>query len=538
MRDGVRLSTDVYGAGDLVRKPVLLMRTPYGKDGGAATARRQVAAGYVAVIQDARGAFASEGRYFHHNNDDQDGFDTIEWLSRQPWSNGKCGMWGGSHPGAVQWLAAGERPYGLTVIAPTSASPSLYYTAYVGGALRLALIGGAGPLITKPPAGRTAPEDLLPAYKELPLADLDKAIGWEMPWLRGMVTHPWLDGFWTRQHVTERVKGLNLPAQHISGYYDFLCKETVASFQRMRKFSATEWARENQQLILGPWDHGTVGKSTVAGFDFGEAAKLDVVAENLQWFDRFLKPGASGDFPHVRYFVLGLNQWRTTTDWPPPDAVETSLYLASRGQANTRKGNGILRVALAGTDEAPDLFAADPANPVPVEPPGRELMPRSSMFRPVERGVIEDRADVIVYTSAPQTEALLIAGNPRAELWVSVDAKDADYAVKLVDVWPNGASYPVAEGVLRLTHRDTDAKASPVVPGEVYRITVDLGHTALLLSRGHSLRVEVAGSYFPAYDRNSHTGEGPFSTTERKAMQRVYHGLGRPSRVVIPVIRN
>lgn len=537
MRDGVRLATDVYGADNLVRKPVLLMRTPYNKDGGAATARRFAAAGYVAVIQDARGAFASQGQYFHHNNDDQDGFDTIEWLARQPWSNGKTGMWGGSHPGAVQWLAAGERPYGLTVIAPTAASASLYYTAYIGGALRLALIGGAGPAVTKPPAGKQAPEDLVPFYSKLPLADLDQSIGWDMPWLRGMVTHPWLDGFWTRQHASERVKGLNLPAQHIVGYYDFLCKETVASFLRMRKFSATEWARENQQLILGPWDHGTVGKSAVAGFEFGESAKLDVVEENLRWFNRFLKPGTAGDFPHVRYFVLGMKKWRTATDWPPPDAVETSFYLHSQGPANTRKGNGLLTTARAAKDEPPDRFAADPANPVPVEPPGGELMPRSSMFRPVERGAIEDREDVIVYTSAPQTAPLLVAGNPRADLWVSVDARDADYAVKLVDVWPNGAAYPVAEGVSRLTHRDTDAKASPVMPGEMYRITVDLGHTAFQLATGHSLRIEIAGSYFPAYDRNSHTGEGPFAKTEQKAMQHIYHTPAMQSRLVIPVLR-
>jgi hypothetical protein len=169
-----------------------------------------------------------------------------------------------------------------------------------------------------------APDDLVPAYERLPLADLDKTIGWDMPWLRGMVTHPWLDGFWTRQHASERVKGLNLPAQHIVGYYDFLCKETVASFQRMRKFSASEWSRENQQLILGPWDHGTLGKTTVAGFDFGEDANLNVVEENLRWFDRFLKPGAADGFPRVRYFVLGLNKWRTTPDWPPQDAVEKS----------------------------------------------------------------------------------------------------------------------------------------------------------------------------------------------------------------------
>jgi putative CocE/NonD family hydrolase len=527
MRDSIRLATDVYGAEAGVRKPVLLLRTPYDKKGGGAAARRFASAGYVAVVQDARGAFASEGRYFHHNNDDQDGFDTIEWLARQPWSNGKTAMWGGSHPGAVQWLAAGERPYGLTAMAPTAASASLYYTAYVGGALRLALIGGAGPAITKPPAGIKAPPDLTPFYMKLPLAELDEAIGWDMPWLRGMITHPWLDGFWTRQHASERVKGLDLPVQHIVGYYDFLCKETVSSFQRMRKHSATERAKANQQLILGPWDHGTVGKSVVAGFDFGAAAKVDVVEENLRWFDRFMKDGATGAFPRVRYFVLGRNEWRTAPDWPPPGVTETPFYLQSERRLTTASA------VREGTDD----FVSDPANPVPVEPPGGEPMPRSSMFRPVDRRSIEDRQDVITYTAPPQTRELVVAGNPRAELWASVDAGDADYALKLVDVWPSGAAYPVAEGVLRLTHRDGDAKAAPVVPGAVYRITVDLGHMAFALAPGHALRVEIAGSYFPAYDRNSHTGEGPFARTEKVATQRIHRGPMQASRVVIPVVR-
>ena len=221
MRDGVHLATDVYGAEQGVRKPVLLLRTPYDKNRSEGTALRQVAAGYVAVVQDARGAFASEGHYIHHNNDDQDGFDTFEWISQQPWSNGHAGMWGSSHPGAVQWLAAAERPYGLEVIAPTAASPSLYRTAYLGGALRLALIGGAGPLIDPPPSGKQTPADLASLYLRLPLADFDTTIGWPMPWLRGLVNHPRLDGFWNRQHATPRVENLRPPGATHRGLLRF-----------------------------------------------------------------------------------------------------------------------------------------------------------------------------------------------------------------------------------------------------------------------------------------------------------------------------
>ena len=539
MRDGVRLATDVYGADTKVSKPVLLQRTPYNKDNSAAVARRYAAAGYVSVVQDARGAFASQGQYFHHNNDDQDGYDTIEWLTHQLWSNGKVGMWGGSHPGAVQWLAAADRPPGLVVLAPTAASPSLYYTAYVGGALRLALIGGAGPLITKPPSGKSVPPNLIEFYRTRPLTRLDEAIGWEMPWMRGVLEHPWLDGFWSRQHATERTRGLDIAAQHIVGYYDFLCRETVASFQRMRKDSVTERSRHGQQLILGPWDHST-GRTTVltgSELDFGKEAALDVVEENRQWFDRFLKDsGNSMDFPPVRYFVLGRNEWRKAGNWPPPESVDRSLYLRSSGNANTRAGDGRLN----GTPQAKSSiaeFIVDPADPVPADPPGVSPMPRSSMFRPIDRRRIQDRPDVLVYTAAPQTQELIVAGNPRAELYASVDAEDADFAVKLLDVTPNGPAYPVAEGVLRLTHREGDLRSSRVVPGTIYRITVDLGHTAFALAAGHALQLEIAGSYFPVYDRNSHAEEGPFARRESSAKQKIHHSPGHPSRLILPILR-
>lgn len=529
MRDGVRLATDLYGVETGVRKPVLLLRTPYNKDGGASVARRFAAAGYVAVVQDARGAFASEGQYFHHNNDDQDGYDTIEWLSRQIWSNGKTGTWGGSHPGAVQWLAAADRPPGLVVIAPTAASASLYDTAYVGGALRLALIGGAGPLITKAPSGIEVPKDLVPFYRTAPLVELDRAIGWEMPWLRGILEHPWLDGFWSRQHATERTKGLDICAQHIVGYFDFLCRETVASFQRMRKYAATAHARESQQLILGPWDHGTGRPPIGSQLDFGPSAAVDVVDENLRWFNRYLKPASRLDaFPRVRYFVLGQNQWHTAGDWPPPSAVDTSFYLQE---------NRSLKTAASRTQAGPAEFISDPSSPVPAEPGDGPLIPRSSMFRPVDRRAIRDRKDVLIYASAPRQRELIVAGNPRVELWISTDAEDADFAVKLNDLWPSGAAYPVAEGVLRLTHRNGDREAAAVRPGEVYKITVDLGHTAFSLGPGHSLQLEIAGSCFPVYDLNLHTGEGPFARSGKKAFQWIYQDRSRPSRVLLPVLR-
>ena len=359
-----------------------------------------------------------------------------------------------------------------------------------------------------------------------------------MPWLHGILTHPRLDGFWSRQHATPRAENLDIPAQHIVGYYDFLCRETVASFQRLRRSSATARARANQQLIIGPWDHGTLGKEIEGGVNFGPNARLDVTGENLQWFDRFLKTSAtpSPEFPKVRYFLMGRNEWRTASDWPPPEARETGFYLHSKGKANTRKGNGSLNTRAATDDESKDEFEADPGNPVPVEPPSADPPARSAMHRPVDRAALQDREDVLVYTGQPAQKELVVAGSPRAELWVSADTPDADWVVKITIVAPDGTARAVSEGILRSSFRDSETNPSPIEPGKIYHIRIDLGHTAFVLAPGHSLRVEVAASCFPMYGRNPNTGEGPFATTERKAKQSVYHGARTASRIVLPVL--
>ena len=530
MRDGICLATDVYGSTLEVRRPALLMRTPYNKGGARASAERFVAAGYVAVVQDTRGAHASEGRYVHYNNDGQDGFDTIQWIVQQPWSNGNVGMWGSSHPGAVQWLAAADRAPGLVAVAPTAAPSSLYHTLYQGGALRFGLTAGAGVVINPPPPGITAPKDLTQFYHHLPLATLDQAIGWPMPWLKGVIAHNRLDGFWRRLEVTPDLDKLDIAAQNIGGYYDLFCGETVENFRKLPR-------KGKKQLILGPWDHATIGKQVVAGVDFGSEARLDVTGENLQWFDRFLKPAKdSRSFPAVRYFLMGDNVWRTADDWPPPETVSVAFYLHSGGKSNTRSGNGRLtRLAPVGT-EPPDHFESDPDQPTPSESENAPLPSRSTPWRPIDRSSIEDRQDVLVYTAAVEATPLSIAGRVLADLWVSVDAPDADWAVKLIDVASDGVARGIAEGILRSSARDPLKYSALLEPGRRYRVTIDLGHTATTILPGHALRVEVAGSSFPMFDRNLHTGEGPTGTHKQACRQTVYHSLHMASRLLLPLL--
>ncbi|WP_051669966.1 CocE/NonD family hydrolase [Bryobacter aggregatus] len=526
MRDGVQLVADVYGASAGERKPVLLQRTPYNRKGAAATAQRYAAAGYVVVVQDTRGRSDSEGVFFPYNNEGQDGFDTTDWILRQSWANGRIGMWGASYVGAVQYQAAAEDAPGLAVLAPTATWTSFYNNIYTGGVSRLALIATAAAGLYPPPAGVSAPVDWYKTLHALPLADLDLAIGWRIPWLQGILAHPRPDGFWTRLNLIEKTKKLSIPAQHVVGYYDFFNRETVANFQRLSQTEAP------QQLILGPWDHGTIGKRKLGEVDFGAAAELNLMDENLRWFNRFLKESAPTSFPAVRYFSMGDNRWHTAAKWPPETAQTTAFYLHSGGKANTRNGDGRLDRKAPQTNEAADTFHSDPVHPVPAWPPAIVQAKFTGFWGPVDQGPNEDLKDVLVYDSGRLTAPLRIAGPVEAELWVSQDTPDADWVVKLIDVWPNGFAQNLAVGVQRISM----LPKAPPKPGLPNLVRVDVGHVAAQLEPGHSLRVEITGAYFPLFDRNTNTGKGPYDATMRVAEQKLFHSRNRASKLSLFVL--
>mgnify|MGYP000228438803 CR=1 FL=1 len=524
MRDGVHLATDIYGAVQGQRKPVLLQRTPYNRKGAANTAQRYAADGYVVVVQDTRGRFGSEGAFFPYNNEGQDGFDTTDWILRQSWSDGRIGMWGASYVGAVQYQAAAEDAPGLAVLAPTATWTSFYSNIYTGGVSRLALIATAAAGLYPPPDGKAAPTDWYKTLLSLPLSDLDLSIGWRIPWLNSILTHPRPDGFWNRLHLKDKTNKLAIPAQHVVGYYDFFNRETVTNFQRLSKNAAP------QQLILGPWDHGSIGKRKLGELDFGEAAELNLVEENLLWFNRFLKNEPNAPFPAVRYFSMGDNRWKTASKWPPEDSQAVSLYLHSDGKANTRKGSGRLDRIAPKSAESADSFQADPANPVPAWPQAMVQGKFNGFWGPVDQGPNEDRADVLVYDSGRLTAPLSFAGPVEAELWVSQNTPDADWVVKVIDVSPSGFAQNLAVGIQRASLRE---RPTPGKPGEPYRVRIDVGHVAAQIAASHSLRVEVTGSYFPLFDRNTNTGKGPYDATTQIATQKMFHDQSRASRLIL-----
>jgi len=536
MRDGIKLATDIYRDDAVSKAPVVLMRTPYDRTKAKGIAERFAKAGYIFVAQDCRGTRASEGVMAPYNHEGQDGYDTIEWITRRPWSTGRVGMMGGSYVGAVQWQAAAEHPPGLAAIAPQATWSSFYRNIYLGGSVRLALIASWIAGTSSKPKG-VKPADMNVALMRLPLSDVDEAIGWPMPWLDAFLTHPEPNGFWTRLDLTPRLPELKLPALHVVGYYDFFSRESVGNFMIMQKQARDPETRRQQRLVLGPWDHGSVGKTKVADIEFGPAAAVDTFALQLDWFDRHLKQEAAAfakPFPPVRYFSMGDNVWREAQTWPPEGFTATSFYLHSAGKANTRQGNGRLTRDAPITDQPSDHFRADPENPAPSHPVTEARPIKAAVWGPVDQRATEDRDDVLVYTSEPVTEPLAFAGNAEAKLHVSTDTPDADWAVKLIDVHPDGFAQNLARGILRGRYRTSLLKPELMQPGKVYEITVDLGPVAATIAQGHRLRVDISGADFPLYDRNPNTGAGPFDARTVIATESVHHRPGALSRIILP----
>lgn len=305
----------------------------------------------------------------------------------------------------------------------------------------------------------------------------------------------------------------------------------------MQKQAHDPGVRRQQQLILGPWDHGTIGKSKVGEVDFGPEATIDTMAANLEWYDRFLKQAPEAvakPFVPVRYFSMGDNRWQEAQTWPPEGFTETLFYLQSDGKANTAGGTGILTKTPPEENQPADSFRADPENPTPACPVTGTRSLHAAIWAPVDQSPIEKRDDVLVYTSPGLTEPITFAGNLKATLHVTADTPDADWVVKLIDVRPDGFTQNLAVGILRGRYRDSLMAPKLLEPGKVTGITVDLGPCAATIAKGHRLRVDVCGAYFPLFDRNPNTGEGPFSDKTTVSTESVLHRPGALSYLVLP----
>lgn len=545
MRDGVKLYADIYRPDREGRFPVIVVRTPYGKqrDGMHESKIGFAQRGYAVLVQDTRGRYESEGSWDPFRAEGPDGYDTVEWAARQPWSNGKVGMEGGSYLGNVQWQAAALTPPSLVAIFPAVASTSLYHnTFFHGGAFKLAVSYGWGavrmPLRIMYPQywhlEAWAPPEL--KYEtimwKLPLGTLDLASsGQAVKHWRDWVKHASYDDYWRDISVEERFARVKVPAHTHGGWFDLLLNGTLNGYTGMRRDGGTEAARRGARMVVGPWGHGPSRK--FGDVDFGADAMRQLFDRELAFFDHHLMGidnGIDREEP-VELFVMGVNRWVRFADWPVPGTRFTPMYLESGGHANSARGDGRLGMARpAGSGS--DQYVYDPANPVPTVG-GNDCcgMPVSS--GPIDQRPVEARPDVLVYTSDFLKEPLAIAGPVRMKLKASTDGPDTDWVIKLVDLHPDGFAMNIAEGILRARYRKGLDKAELLKPGEAYEFEIDMRGTANVFRPGHRVRVDVSSSNFPQFDRNLNTGEDLATGTRiRVAKQTVFHG----SQVVLPVV--
>jgi uncharacterized protein len=562
MRDGKKLATDIYKPAAAGTFPVILIRTPYGKDMSELKARFYARRGYVFAVQDCRGRFASEGTWNPFFDEPKDGYDTIEWLAAQPWSNGKVGMIGGSYLGWVQWWAAKEAPPHLATIIPNVAPPDPYFNIpyEYGSFFLLGAIWWADVLekqatadISGKAMGAIGEKNYAKLLRHLPVIDLDKKVlGKKNRYWREWIEHPDNDSYWRRASFLEDLGGFKAPVYHQSGWFD---GDGIGS--KLNYLAMARSGGATQKLVLGPWGHtDAAARRGPNDTDFGPNAIVDLEGSYLRWLDRWLKGIENGidREPLVGLFVMNTNRWLTGSAYPLPETKFTKLYLSSGGAANTSRGDGRLGFDAPAADSPPDSYVYDPADPTP--DPGFYMTPedladespkdstktvsveeeREKVFAYHEK-VDAERSDILVYETPPMGDSLVIAGPVSAVIYASSSAKDTDFFVRLSEIDEKGRVFRLVHGTIRARYRDSFAKPALLAPGEVYEYRLDLWQTGVTIPKGRKLRVEVASAAFPTFSRNLNTGKHNETETKFvKATQKIHHDAKYPSHVLLPVI--
>lgn len=508
MRDGNCLATDIYMPNGDGPFSVVLLRTPYGKSKNGSGAGDYTREGFVYVQQDMRGRFDSEGENFPFIGcgwgEHQDGADTLAWLRKQPWCNGNIGTIGGSACGITQNLLAGAVPEGLKAQYISVAAASLYSDAsYIGGAFRKADVEGWL-------RGNTYDPQVLALFH----------------------AHPTYDGYWQTLDTTLKFTQMNTPAVHIGGWFDMFAQATIDAFVG-RQYGGASGARGAQKLIMGPWTHG-IGKMPAGEFQFPNATAVPERYGASRWFTHYLSGIDNGveKEPAVAYYVMGDaktpgapgNEWRFAEDWPVP-ATETAAFFTREGALTLKKPTG--------DADAYVEYTFDPTNPCPTIGGNNLTLARG----PLNQNGIEGRSDMVLFTTAPLAEPIEVTGPVKADVFIASSAVDTDLSVRLCDVYPDGKSYLIAEGILRLRYRHSIKKTEPLTPGKIEDVIVDCWSTSIVFNKGHRIRAAVTSSNYPRFDVNPGTG-APGSDSGAKVRQtnRIYCDAEHASRLLLPVV--
>jgi putative CocE/NonD family hydrolase len=534
--DGVRLVSDIYHPLRTLHTPTLLVRIPFSKtftnsQFATIVGRFWAERGYTVVIQGTRGRYESGGRHTPLVDERRDGIETLAWLKQQPWFDGRLGMWGGSAFGHTQWAIADRlpsAPAGRSGLMVQISSTDFHGMFYPGGAFSLAsalfwAVRSRGAEDVWPDA-----DGLRRGFDGVPLVQADDRAAGDIGFFDDWVTHQTRDEYWKAIDGDNRVATLQAPVMLMAGWFDPFLPGQLSDFERIRREAREDVARATR-LVIGPWAHAetVVLPSGVRNRNY----RLESLSPSISWFDRhllFRDAGAPPDAP-VRIYVMGANVWRDEREWPLRRARETTWYLQSGGHANSADGDGRLTMDLPSLDESPDTFLADPAKPVPTR--GGAVIGEGAGAVP--QNDVEARPDVLVYSTPPLAEDMEVTGPVSAVLYVTSSSPSADFTVKLVDVHADGTAFNVSDGILRRGYQ----AATSAAPSEPTAIVIALWPTSMVFRKGHRIRLEVAGSNFPRFDRNPHTGEpSATATLTAVATQTVHHGPQVPSRIVLPVV--
>ncbi len=544
LADGTTLVSDHYYPSGEGPWPTLLMRQPYGRDIASTVVYAHpvwfARDGYHVVIQDVRGRGGSSGEFYPFRYEGTDGAETIAWLLKHPACNKRIGMYGFSYQGATQLLAAAEQPEGLKCIAPHMTAHDLYHGwFYHQGALRLSSALGWGIQMLREDARRfglrEASNKLEAAWANIraqasvvPYAAHPAITDPQLPsFVRDWFGHREEGPYWAGLDVSTRVDRIRVPALHVAGWFDTYLEGSIAGYLALSHHAGSEFAREHQYLIAGPWVHIPWG-DRAGEAKFGTTANLDTNAVLLRWFNHWLKE--SGDFasePHVRHFALGPNEWRVADAWP--EAAECALYLHSSGNANSRKGDGALTATEPDGGEPRDVFVYDPE--VPVLAPGGP----QALSGPFDQAAMELGNNILVYTSEPTLFEVAVLGQPRVRLFAATSASNADFTAKLVRVTTSGRAEFLCIGIARSSWL---FRASGYAADEIYAWEFTLEPISFVLAVGERLRLEIASSAFPLYDRNPSTSVPPPEADNwnwGRSTQQVLHSNEHPSALYLPI---
>lgn len=556
MRDGVKLSVDVFQPKADGRFPAILIITPYSNNPGFTKRGTWFAQrGYVVAVADSRGRFDSEGTWDPFNPKHKtDGYDLVEWLAHQPWCDGRVGMMGLSYMGWTQWWTASQAPPSLKCIVPEVAPPdAMFNTPYQNGLLVSWMVDWAGAnggrvaqnMGPGPYGGFALEERRLKDYMQLPYVKLQEVRGaldapWYEKWILGNTSS---DKYWQdiAYQTPESYAKISVPSLAATGWFDADFPGAPMNYLAMKQHGATTEARR-PRMVIGPWQHIINSSRKIGAFDYGDEAVIDWDGYVCRWFDHWLK-GVENDVENdapVQLFVMGRNRWRIAQDWPLPETQWTKFYFHSNGHANGIGGNGTLSTS---TDQAApsDSYTYDPVKPTRSCFTGGHLEDGAADTRKSSSG-----DDVLVYTTPLLEEEVEVIGPITAKLYAATSASDTDWMVRLIDVQPDGFSAMLCEGVMRARHRDPEhngafnpAKLSTIEPNAVFEYTIDFWRaTANVFGKGHRIRIEISSSWFPYYLRNLNTGADNIGLETRSviAKQTIYHDAKHPSHVVLPII--